>query len=246
MVTLRVVAISLALLLAGCASRGTGQGPGVWHVVRPGENVYRIAQHYGTTSQRVVRSNRIRDVREIQIGTRLWIPGGHSRPGTTAVGGAAPGVAVPRPKDRGLSSVLGQGARKAPKSCESARREASLRFAWPAEGRLNSGFGARRGRSHDGIDIGAKRGTPVRAAEAGRVIYSGRLGDYGNLVIIKHAGSWATVYAHNRKNRARKDAFVERGEVIAEVGSTGNASGPHLHFEIRRSNAAINPHLCLP
>lgn len=245
MVRARALFVSLALILAACASN-PGNGQGVWHVVRPGENVYRIAQHYGATSKAVIRTNRIRDVREIQVGTRLWIPGGRSRPGAPAIGGVAPGVAVPRSGDKGLSSVLGGRGRRAPKSCESAKSEASLRFAWPVEGRLNSGFGARRGRGHDGIDIGAKRGTPVRAAEAGRVIYSGRLGDYGNLVIVKHGGSWATVYAHNRKNRVRKDAFVERGDVIAEVGSTGNASGPHLHFEIRRSNAAIDPHLCLP
>ncbi len=78
------------------------------------------------------------------------------------------------------------------------------------------------------------------------MIHSGRLGAYGRLVIVKHAGNWATVYAHNRKNRASKGDFVERGQVIAEVGSSGNASGSHLHFEIRRSNQALNPSLCLP
>jgi murein DD-endopeptidase MepM/ murein hydrolase activator NlpD len=87
----------------------------------------------------------------------------------------------------------------------------------------------------------------VRAAEAGRVIHSGKgLGAYGNVVIVKHTGRWATVYAHNRRNHVRKGAFVEKGDVIAEVGKTGNASGPHLHFEIRRGDVPRDPLPCLP
>jgi murein DD-endopeptidase MepM/ murein hydrolase activator NlpD len=86
----------------------------------------------------------------------------------------------------------------------------------------------------------------VRAAEAGRVTHSGWLGDYGRVVIVKHAGHYSTVYAHNRANKVRKGQFVEKGDVLAEVGSSGNASGPHLHFEIRRNRQAENPLRYLP
>ena len=89
--------------------------------------------------------------------------------------------------------------------------------------------------------------TPICAAEAGRVIHSGGgLGAYGKVVIVKHSGRYSTVYAHNRKNLVRKGDFVEKGQVIAEVGRTGNASGSHVHFEIRRDRRARDPMTYLP
>ena len=78
------------------------------------------------------------------------------------------------------------------------------------------------------------------------MIYSGKLGGYGKVVIVKHAGRYSTVYAHNRKNRVKKGQFVERGQVIAEVGTSGNASGPHVHFEVRRDRRAEDPLAYLP
>jgi murein DD-endopeptidase MepM/ murein hydrolase activator NlpD len=79
------------------------------------------------------------------------------------------------------------------------------------------------------------------------VIHSGGgLGDYGKVVIVKHAGRYSTVYAHNQRNRVRKGEFVEKGQVIAEVGKTGNASGTHLHFELRRDRHPEDPLLYLP
>ena len=92
----------------------------------------------------------------------------------------------------------------------------------------------------------AKRGTRIYASEAGKVIHAGRLGDYGRVVILKHRGDYRTVYAHARKTLVRRGDFVEKGDSIAEVGTTGNASGPHLHFEIRRKDVAKDPILYLP
>ncbi len=97
------------------------------------------------------------------------------------------------------------------------------------------------------IDIRAPRGTLVRAAEAGRVIHSGGgLGAYGKVVIIKHAGRYSTVYAHHDSIRVKKGDFVEKGDVIGTVGATGNASGPHLHFEVRRDRVPDDPLSYLP
>ncbi len=128
----------------------------------------------------------------------------------------------------------------------SARQQTSLQFSWPVRGRLSSRFGSRRGRAHDGIDIAAKRGTPIFSAESGRVIHSGRLGSYGKVVIVKHSGKFRSVYAHASRILVRKGEFVERGQKIAEVGSTGRSTGPHVHFEIRRSEAPQNPLGFLP
>jgi murein DD-endopeptidase MepM/ murein hydrolase activator NlpD len=105
----------------------------------------------------------------------------------------------------------------------------------------------RRFARHEGLDISARQGTPVRAAEAGRVVHNDNaLSGYGNLIIIRHSGSFASVYAHNRRNLVRVGQFVEKGEIIAEVGRTGNATAPHLHFEIRKNGSPRNPVDYLP
>ncbi len=78
------------------------------------------------------------------------------------------------------------------------------------------------------------------------MVYSGDVGDYGRVVILKHTGTFKTVYAHNRRNRVRKGEFVEKGDVIAEVGHSGNARGSHLHFEVRKGARARDPLGYLP
>jgi murein DD-endopeptidase MepM/ murein hydrolase activator NlpD len=118
---------------------------------------------------------------------------------------------------------------------------------WPVDGRVSSEFGARRGtRRHGGIDLRASVGTPIRAAGAGRVIGSQSLRGYGNVVIVDHGSSLETRYAHNRKNLVRRGQRVARGEVIAEVGQTGNATAPHLHFEVRWRGKPQDPRKWLP
>jgi murein DD-endopeptidase MepM/ murein hydrolase activator NlpD len=124
-------------------------------------------------------------------------------------------------------------------------------FEWPLEGTysaagLNSPFGRRGGRHHDGIDLRAPLGTPVRAAAFGRVIASARAGAYGNIVVLRHPGRFVTVYAHNVENLVREGDWVARGQIIARVGRTGNATGPHLHFEVRRDGRPGDPFLFLP
>jgi len=127
-----------------------------------------------------------------------------------------------------------------------ARYDGPLRFRWPVKGRLTSRFGLRGNRPHEGIDLGAPQGTPIHAAEAGRVIHAGRFGAYGLTVILKHAGAYRSVYAHARRLHVAKGDFVEPGQRIAEVGATGRATGPHLHFEIRRGEVAHDPLAYLP
>ena len=201
--------------------------------MRPGENLYRLSRYYGVGVDEIKRANHIGDVTTIQVGARLVIPGAEKAPPAKSL--AYLPKAAPSPYGS-------RGSRRA-----LARRETALDFNWPVRGSPSSRFGWRRGRHHDGIDIPAKTGTAVRAAEAGRVIHSGGgLGDYGKVVIVKHAGRYSTVYAHNRRNRVRKGEFVEKGQVIAEVGKSGNASGPHVHFELRRDRRPQDPLLYLP
>jgi murein DD-endopeptidase MepM/ murein hydrolase activator NlpD len=116
---------------------------------------------------------------------------------------------------------------------------------WPCDGVVVSGFGMRWGRMHEGIDIGCAYGAPNRAAAAGTVIYSGWLGGYGNLVVVDHGNGLSTAYAHASSLLVGVGQSVSQGETVSLVGSTGNSSGPHLHFEVRVNGQAVDPLLYL-
>jgi murein DD-endopeptidase MepM/ murein hydrolase activator NlpD len=118
-------------------------------------------------------------------------------------------------------------------------------FIWPVSGTVTSGFGWRWGRMHEGIDIAAPTGTPIWAAAVGTVIHSGWLGGYGNLVVVDHGNGIATAYAHASAIFVGVGQSVVQGETIALIGSTGNSSGPHLHFEVRVNGSAVDPLLYL-
>jgi len=114
-------------------------------------------------------------------------------------------------------------------------------FIWPVNGRLSSPFGPRWGRMHNGQDIAAPTGTPIKAVKAGTVIKAGDGGGYGNLTIIDHGGGIVTAYAHQSRFGVGEGAQVQQGDVIGYVGSTGHSTGPHLHFEVRINGGARNP-----
>ncbi len=114
-------------------------------------------------------------------------------------------------------------------------------LVWPCDGVVVSGFGMRWGRMHEGIDIGCAFGAPNRAAAAGTVIHSGWLGGYGNLVVIDHGNGLSTAYAHATSLLVSVGQAVSQGETVSLVGSTGNSSGPHLHFEVRVNGSAVDP-----
>src|SRR6266498_3559400 len=208
-----LVILSLSLL-AACSTRSaslsptaTKRGAGIYHVVRPGENLFRIGKAYDVPFEELARLNGIKNASQIHIGQRIFIAGATRQ---------LP-VAIITPVE-----------------------------APPVTGTINSGFGPRGRSFHDGVDIAAPEGTSIRAVEHGEVVYSDQLRGYGNIVIIRHAGGLVSVYAHNQLNLVREGQQVARGEVIAEVGSTGRVTGPHLHFEIRKNNTAKDPLLYLP
>jgi len=202
-------------------------GPaGLRHRVERGESLYRIAKAYGVTPEELARVNGIRDTGRIEVGQVIVVPRARR---------ALPvGVITPE---------SARGDRPAPPELPRGPSP----FVWPVEaGVVTSPFGPRGDTHHDGIDIGSREGAPVRAARAGRVLYSDHLRGYGNLIIVAHDDGYATVYAHNRENRARPGAEVRQGDVIALVGQSGKTSGPNLHFEVRKDNIARNPLFYLP
>lgn len=199
--------------------------PPTLHTVAPGETLWRISKRYGTTVEAIMALNGIDDVRTVPTGARLIVPA------------AMAPVDAPR---RGAARTY---ASRDPRG----RTGGAPEFEWPVRGELMSRFGMRRGEHHEGIDIRAPKGTPVYAAEAGRVIHAdGSLAGYGKMIVIKHAGRLYSVYAHNSKLLVEPGQFVEKGEEIAEVGATGNATTPHLHFEIRTNNTPRDPLEFLP
>ncbi|HXV25227.1 MAG TPA: LysM peptidoglycan-binding domain-containing M23 family metallopeptidase [Alphaproteobacteria bacterium] len=156
-------------------------------------------------------------------------PGGTEPPPSPS---AAPSVASAPPPNPATSVA---GIVPAPRS--------SSRFLWPVEGKILSGFGPKKGGLHnDGINIAAAQGTPVRAAENGVVAYAGNeLRGFGNLLLIKHADGWTSAYAHNEELLVRRGDRVERGQIIAKVGSSGSVTSPQLHFELRDGARAVDP-----
>ncbi len=185
----------------------------LYHTVRTGETLARISTSYGVDADAIALLNGIRDPRSLRSGTRLYLgySSGSGRVRTASLNSAYPSRSVdPR--------TLGSGV-----------------IAWPIDGgRISSKYGRRGSSFHDGLDIAAPAGTPVYAAHDGIVVYSDDgLSGYGNLVIVRGSDGLTTVYAHNRRNTVRLGEVVERGEKIAEVGSSGRSTGPHLHFEVR-------------
>ena len=140
----------------------------------------------------------------------------------TAPGGTTP-VSAPAP---GTTTVSGCG---------------SSTIIRPVSGPVTSPFGPRGGRNHDGMDIGAATGTPVRAAACGTVSLAGQQSGYGNIVCITHTSQFSTCYAHLSRFGTSTGAHVQQGQVIGYVGCTGNCTGPHLHFETRVGGVARNP-----
>lgn len=118
---------------------------------------------------------------------------------------------------------------------------------WPVQGRVTSRFGMRvhplskKKDFHSGIDISARSGTSIRATADGIVRYSGWAGGNGNLVVIEHGFGYTTSYAHNKKNLVKTGQIIKRGDILAYVGSTGNSTGPHSHYEIWKKKKAVNP-----
>jgi len=184
-------------------------------------------------------------------------------PGATApkaeplhVGAATPekqtAVASLTPPAKPAAAPVAEKA-AAPTAKPAAKAKASLgtgtpKFSWPSNGSTLSDYGPKEGGRHnDGINIGAPLGSPVRTAAAGEVVYTGNsVAGFGNLILIRHSGGFATAYAHVQNPLVKRGEMVKAGQAIAQVGKTGNVSTPQLHFEIRQGTKPVNPKTYLP
>ena len=242
--------IILLLILSGC-----GTGYGIYHNVAPGETFDGICEAYGINKDSVARINNIIDRSAVKEGDAIYIPGADSR--RSAISASRYDVVKERPEKREAPPVRKEVPAPVPAppvKTESPRQDPVAEpssgnegFIWPLKGDVLLKFVDRGDQLHDGIDIASDPGSPVRASAAGRVIYSGSdIKGYGNMVILKHKGSYSSVYAHNSENRVKKGAFVKAGDIIALVGKSGRINTPALHFEIRSGKNAVNPITLLP
>ncbi len=206
---------------------------GSTHLVQRGETVYRIAKTYGLEPRELMEVNGLTDPRLLQPGMELFIPGA---PRPLEVPALPTGAVEPAPP-----------VALAPLTPAPAAQNGKMRWPLPKGlGVLRQGFGVKQGQRHDGIDIAAPEGTPVVAAAPGLVVYTGRQSGYGVIVILRHASSLVTVYAHNSAVLVKEGDRVEGGTPIARVGQSGRTTGPHLHFEVRDGTTPRDPLHYLP
>ena len=191
-----------------------------------GENLFRIGKAYDIPYRELAEINRLEDPNQLRAGQKVFIPGATRQLPVEIITPSTASLKPPSPAD--------------------SRERSREGLIWPVTGSITSEFGPRGATFHDGIDISAPEGSPIRAVDSGEVMYTDQIRGYGNIIIIRHGGGIVSVYAHNRRNDVAENQKVAQGETIAEVGSTGRVTAPHLHFEVRRDNVAENPLNYLP
>ncbi|MDR3376608.1 MAG: peptidoglycan DD-metalloendopeptidase family protein [Ancalomicrobiaceae bacterium] len=167
------------------------------------------------------------------------VPANPAQPAETKVASVQPDAATLKP-----SAALAVEPKMQPESPRSeAKTAAAPSFRWPVRGRVIADFGTKPGGDrNDGINLAVPEGTSVKSAEDGEVVYAGNeLKGYGNVVLVKHADGWVTVYAHASDLLVNKGDHVTRGQIIARAGATGNVTQPQLHFELRKGQKPIDP-----
>jgi len=234
------------------------------HRVQRGDIIGDLALSYGLNEDTILSVNNIRNSRLLQIGQVLRIPNQDGIMSTVDGGDTLETIAERYGSNAEAIRIANQlfsdtatpgttlfipGGRLS--WMERQEINGDL-FVWPVSGRITSGFGWRsdpfgsgRREFHNGIDIAARMGTPIRASMAGRVSVAGWDNVMGNFVIITHPRGYRTLYAHMSRIRVRQGAYVGAGQHIGDVGSTGRSTGPHLHFSVFRHGTMVNPRTVL-
>ncbi|MCI5060537.1 MAG: M23 family metallopeptidase [Alphaproteobacteria bacterium] len=217
------------------------------HQVREGDTLSSIAQMYELSVNRLANLNSLSSPFRITKGQILRLP--TSMTGTSVAPAVHTNSAVVTPSakpqirmQKASATARASAPRAIPKS-HTPKMSGSGRFMKPVEGRVISSYGPKAdGLHNDGINIKAARGTPVRAAENGIVVYTGDdLEGYGNLVLVRHDKGMMSAYAHLDKSLIKRGEKIKRGQAIGTVGSTGQVDTPQLHFEIRKGTKPLDP-----
>jgi murein DD-endopeptidase MepM/ murein hydrolase activator NlpD len=232
------------------------------HLVKRGETGIAIAKAYGVSWSRIAAANRLERDAVLEVGQALLVPtspparpaqvaGAPARPQTPEEQAAAfsldvddliTGSAVARP-------TAARPPAAAPPRPQAAAAGAVPPLSWPVDGRvILSRFGPKPGgRVNDGVNIKAIRGQAVRAAADGEILYVGdAIAGFGLMILVRHSGGVVTAYGHLEDALASRGARVQRGQVIARAGSSGEAKEPQLLFQVRQGRKPLDPLLYLP
>ena len=202
------------------------------HVVKKGENLWNLSNCYGVDISTLRQINFLERKDTIQVGMKLKIP--------TKVRGAD-SECLKRVAKRNIDK--GDKRRK-----KQIKNNYTSKYIWPVKGKILTNFGvSSSGLKNDGVNILSEIGNPVVSADCGKVVYSGNeIQAFGNLILIKHNNNETTAYAHLENVKVARGQLVAKGEIIANIGTSGKVSIPQLHFELRDSSGPLNPLKYLP
>ena len=262
--------IEIPAIGGGVSNSNQKQEPTIiTYTVVKGDNLWNISQRYDVKMNTIISTNNLKEISRLSIGQKLKLPitnmdivkaEGYSKDTVAEeiiyyVKNGESLWSISRDYNVKIEAIIAAnnitnaskistGQQLRIPNVPGARSNIS-NFIWPARGRVTSPYGARvlngRKEFHSGIDIGAPTGTTIVAAESGLVSYSGYMRGYGNVIILSHDRGYSTVYAHCSVRLVKKGQYVKKGSIIGKVGSTGNATGSHLHFEVRLSGKPFNP-----
>ncbi len=228
----------------------------VLYEVKPGDTLSEIARKNSLSMETLASANSLSDLNKIRSGQLLkvpsdclehWVQSGETLLEIARMYKSDVNLIGAR---NGLSNlntiVVGQKifipfAARGTEFSSVSRGSALWPLAWPLAGAITSPFGPREGKQHEGIDIAAEEGTPVRAAAAGRVVFAGPRGTYGLAVILDHGDGTRTLYAHCSRLLVAEGKSVDSSTVIALSGNTGRSTGPHLHLEVLKNGVPLDP-----
>ncbi|MDR2072449.1 MAG: M23 family metallopeptidase [Spirochaetaceae bacterium] len=231
--------------------------------IQQGDVLGEVAKNFGLSTSTLISVNNIKNTRALQIGQTIRVPNQDGIFYTVKKGDTLEGIASKHKAEVHEIRVANElfsdqinpnSSLFLPGAILPWEEEQEINgdlFLWPIRGRLSSYYGYRRSpftgaRSfHDGLDIAAPTGTPIKAAMAGRVKAVGYDNTYGNFVVLTHSAGYSTLYGHMSSIGTRSGAYVNAGTVIGYVGNTGLSTGPHLHFTVYKNSSSINPRTVL-
>lgn len=206
-----ILLLSLFSLFSACSTIKPQKENGHWYQFQKGDSIESVAAMFSLDPLKIQRENQIYDPDDLMPGMKIFIPG---------VRKIEPG-----------------------KSAEviTTKPIFSGKMIWPSQGTLSSGYGIRRGRMHQGVDLTKDKGKNIVAAGSGIVKYAGNKNGFGKTIIINHSNGLSTLYAHSEKLYVSEGDRVKKGTLISKMGSTGKSTGIHLHFEVHKNGVPQNP-----
>lgn len=221
------------------------QKKGIYHPVAKGVTLFRISVTYKVSIAKIMKANHLHSPSDIKEGQKLFIPGAKD------ILPVEPSFPLSPVQKKELElSLETEEVSLPPNRIEKEKppwHGKELDIIWPIQGKINSPFGPRGKKFHQGIDIASPSYQEVKAAMDGEVILARHSSKgYGNVVVLRHDLGFITIYGHLNVIIAKVGEAVRQGQAIGGVGSTGKSTGPHLHFEVRHDGRPIDPLPLLP